>query len=115
MGRAQELAGAPDLKIFLGQGESVRGSVERLQALHGVLGDVVGVDQEAVALVGAAPDAPAQLMQGGKSEALGVLHHHDGCVGNVDANLDDGRRNKDSGRSRNEAFHYLPLLVFLEF
>ena len=45
--------------------------------------------EDAVALGRAAAHAPAQLVQLRQAEALGVLHHHDGGVGNVDADFDD--------------------------
>ena len=52
-------------------------------------------DQDAVALVGAAADASAQLVQLREAEALGVLDDHDGGVGNVDADFDDGGGDQD--------------------
>ena len=63
----------------------------------------------------AAPDPAAQLMQLRQAETLGVLDHHDGGVGDVDADLDDGggdenastvpSRNSRMVRSRSSRFH----------
>ena len=53
----------------------------------------------------AAPDAAAQLVQLGESEALGVLDHHDGGVRHVDADFDDGRGNQDPGLAARKTLH----------
>ena len=52
-------------------------------------------DQNAVGLVRAAADASAQLVQLGEAETFGVLDDHDGGVGNVDADFDDGGGDED--------------------
>ena len=67
------------------------------------LARLVRLEQEAVRLVAAAPDAPAQLMQLREAEAVGVLDHHRGRVRDVDADLDHGRRDEHvhlGGRER---------------
>ena len=46
-----------------------------------------GGEQEAEGLRAAAPDAAAQLVQGGEAEALGLLDDHDGGLGHVHAHL----------------------------
>ena len=40
-------------------------------------------------------DAPAQLVQLGDPEPVGVDDDHDGGVGHVDPDLDDGGRDED--------------------
>ena len=47
------------------------------------------VIEDAVALGRAAAHAAAQLVQLREAEALGVLDHHDGGVGDVDTDLDN--------------------------
>ena len=59
----------------------------------------------------AAPDAPAQLVQLGDAEALGVLDQHDGRVGHVDADLDHGRGDEHVGAAGRERSHRLLLLA----
>ena len=51
-------------------------------------------DEQAVALLGAAPDTAAQLVQLREPEAVGLLHDHDRRVRNVDADLDHRRRDE---------------------
>ena len=46
------------------------------------------VEQQAGRVAGAAPDAPAKLVDLRKAETLGVLDHHDGRFRHVDADLD---------------------------
>ena len=59
----------------------------------------------------AAPDATAQLVQLGDAEALGVLDEHYGRVGDVDADLDDGRGDEHVGFAGGERGHRLLLLA----
>jgi hypothetical protein len=60
-----------------------------------------GVQQHAGRGRGAAPDAPAQLVQLAQAEALGVLDHHQAGVGHVHADLDHGG-GTSTGRRRGE-------------
>src|SRR5216684_4319304 len=53
----------------------------------------------------AAADAPAKLVELGESEALGVLDDHDGGVGDVDADFDDGGGDEDLRFVFAEALH----------
>ena len=46
-------------------------------------------------LLRAASDASTQLVQLRKAKAFGVFDDHDGCVGNVDTDFDDGGGDKD--------------------
>ena len=40
-----------------------------------------------------------------EAEALCVLDHHQGCIGNVDAHLDDGGGDENLGEARDEVLH----------
>ena len=58
----------------------------------------------------AAADAPAQLVQLGDAVAVGVLDEHDRGVGDVDADLDDGRGDEHVRLAAGEALHRRLLL-----
>jgi len=57
------------------------------------------------------PDTAAQLMELREPVTLGVLDQHHGRVGDIDADLDDRRRDEYVGFSAREARHRLRLLV----
>ncbi len=95
LARAEELTGAAELKVDLGDAEAVLGGHQGVDALPGLLGEVPGVEQDAVGLPGTAADAPTQLVELGQAEALGVLDQHDRSVGHVDADLDHGGRDEE--------------------
>ena len=59
---------------------------------------------------GAASDAAAQLVQLGKTHALGVLDHHERRIGHVDAHLDHRRRDEKLDLARLEGRHRRVLL-----
>ena len=56
-------------------------------------------------------DAPPQLVELTQSKALGVLHDHHGGVGDVDADLDDGRGHQYLDLPGNEPAHDRVLFV----
>ena len=87
---AEEFTGAALLEVELGEFEAVLGADHGVEAGFGVFGDVAPGHEDAVAFGCAAAYASAKLVHLGEAEALGVLHHHHGCVGHVDANLDHG-------------------------
>ena len=64
---------------------------------------VLGPEQQAHRRVRAAPDAPAQLVQLADPVALGALDEHHRRVGDVDADLDDRRRDEHVGAAGREA------------
>ena len=68
------------------------------------------VEEQAGRTARATADAPAQLMKLGEAEAFGMLDHHDGGLGHVDADLDHGRGDKEPRLARGEAFHRAILL-----
>ena len=85
----EELAGAALAEIGLGDLEAVGGLGHDLEPLGGLLAATVG-DQDAEAVLAAAANAPAELVELGGAEAVGVLDDHDRRVGHVHADLDHG-------------------------
>ena len=69
--------------------------------------ELVARDEQAVALLRPAPDAPAQLVQLGEPEAVGLLHDHDRRVRHVDADLDHRRRDEHVELAVLELPHHL--------
>ena len=67
-------------------------------------------EEQAVGGVLAPPDPAAQLVQLGDAEALGPLDHHHRRVGDVDADLDHGRRDQHVGLAGGEGGHRRRLL-----
>jgi len=110
---AEELAGAAQFQVCLGQLEAIVGGLEDIQSLLRRLAGV-GAEDVAVGLVRAAPDAPAKLVQLREAKAVGILDDHDGGVGNVDANLDDGRSDQNIEFVVAESAHGLVLLCRLQ-
>ena len=100
LARAEELAGAAQLEVDLGDPKAVAGGHHGVEAPPGVVPETRGDEKDAVRLPGAAAHATAQLMELGEAEAVGVLDEHDGGVGDVDADLDDGRGDQDDGSPR---------------
>ncbi len=90
-----QLALAAQLQVDLGQAEAVGVLVQRAQPDRARRRR--RPDEQAARTVLAAPDPPAQLVQLGDPEALGVLDQHHGRVGHVDPDLDHGRRHQHVG------------------
>src|SRR3970282_723906 len=63
-------------------------------------------DEEAVGLLSSAANPPSELMELGKAESVGLLHDHDRGVRDVDADLDDRRRDENVELTRLEARHH---------
>ena len=102
---AQQLAGAAQAQILLGDAEAVLGLAHDGEPRLGGLAERLGVEQQAGRLGGAAADAAAQLVELGEAEALGVLDHHHGRGRHVDADLDHGGRDQDRQSSLGERRH----------
>ena len=75
------------IEIDLGELEAVALGRDRLEPGPGALRLGVG-EEDAVGLVLAAADPPAQLVELAEAVAVGVLDHHHGRVGDVDPDLD---------------------------
>src|SRR5437868_12478269 len=91
---AEHLAGAAQSQILFGDAETVLGFAEDREALPRHLAERRLVQQDAGRGLVAAADAAAQLMQLREPEALRVFDDHDRCRGDVDADLDDRRRDE---------------------
>ena len=105
---------APYAQVFLRKLEAVGRAQHRLEPGLAVLGEGLGIDEEAVGLLLAATHAAPELVEGREAEALRVLHDHRGRVGHVDAHLHDARGHEDADPALREGLHRLPLLVFLQ-
>src|SRR5437763_385594 len=70
-------------EILFGNAEAIFGVAHDRKASLGGLAQRSSIKQKASRPLCAPPDAPAQLMQLRKAEALGVLDHHDGRLGHV--------------------------------
>ena len=92
---AEEFAGAALLEVEFGEFEAVLGGDHGVEAGVGLVGDAVAGHEDAVAFGGAAADAAAELVELREAEALGVVDDHDGGVGDVDADFDDGGGDED--------------------
>ncbi len=105
LARAEELPGAALLQVELGESEAIGGGDEGVEAGLGRLGDALAGDEQAIALVGTAADAAAELMELREAEALGMIDDHEGGVGDVDADLDDSGRDEDVKIAARELAH----------
>src|ERR1043166_1212758 len=80
---AEELSWTAQLEIGFGDLESVGGSNHGFESCASVVGHSKGSDENAMGFLSATADAPAQLMQLGKTKPFSVFDDHDGRVGNV--------------------------------
>ncbi len=108
----EDVPGAADLEVAhrdLEPRAEHRVFLDGTQPLRGFVGDgaIVGQQQVAIPAVLRATDAPAQLMQLGQSEAVGVVDDHRVRGRDVDAALDDRRRNEDVRLAGDELHHHL--------
>src|SRR6266487_5528955 len=87
LARVEDCALATDAEVLVGQREAVGGAGDRGHPRAPLLGLRVG-EQDADARCPSAADPPAELVELGKSEAVGVLDQHHGGVGHVHAHLD---------------------------
>lgn len=96
------------VEVDLGELEAVGGGNQRLDprvaALH-LLGD-----QPTRGCVRATAHSAAQLMQLGDAEPVGIDDDHHGCVGHVDADLDDGGGHEHVDVAATERIHHGLLL-----
>lgn len=108
---ALDVAGTAHLHVGFGDYEAVGGLRHEFEALAGVAADVVAAHEDAVALVGAAAHASAQLVELREAEALGVLDYHHGGVGHVDAYFYHGGGYEDARLAGGEDAHLVLFLV----
>ena len=110
LAQAQRIAAAAQLQVALGDQEAVVGAAQDVEPLLGGLRQRRIVEQDAGALARAAADSPAQLVQLGQAEAFGLFDDHDGGVGDVDPDLDDGRGDQQADLAVGEVGHDRVLL-----
>ena len=109
---AEDVARAANLEVAHGDLESaaeLRVLLERADALAGVVEQrgVAWQNQIGKSLVLVTPDAAAQLVQLAQAETVGAVDDDRVGVGDVEAALDDGRREQDVGVAVDESCHHL--------
>ncbi len=102
---AEEFAGAALLEVEFGEFEAVLGCDQRVETCFGLFGDAIAGHQYAEAFGCSASDAAAELVHLGEAEPFCVVDDHDGGVGDVDADLDDGGGDEDVDLAAVEAGH----------
>jgi hypothetical protein len=65
------------------------------QSFPAILGEGIRVHEEAVRLRLSSAYPASELMQRREAEDLGVLHDHTRCVGDIDPDFDDARRDEN--------------------
>ena len=91
-------------KVFFRQLEPVLRVLDYVKSLPADLGRIFR-QQHAVALLFAPPHPAPELVQLRKPEAVGAFYQHDRGVGNIDAHLDDRRRDQDIQLAGAEVLH----------
>ena len=109
--RAEHVALAALLDVEAGQLEAVGGGRDGVQPLAGRRAGLGVGDEQAEPRQAAAADPAAQLVQLRDAEAVGVQDRHDGGVGDVDADLDDGGRDQDVEPPGGEVGHRAVLVL----
>ena len=111
LAEAQHVSLASLREVEVGEFETVLGGGDGLEPLArlGPLGQVGG--EQAQARRAAAADAAPQLVQLADAEPVGVHHDHDGGVGYVDTDLDDGGAHQHVDLTGAERRHHGVLLV----
>ena len=109
---AEQFARAAYGKVFFGDAEAVGGFAHDAQAALCGLAQRRLVHQQAVGLGAAPANAAAQLVQLRQAKAFGVLYYHQGGVGDVHADFDDGGGDQQLCLASDEGAHRrLPLVV----
>src|SRR6185437_8725251 len=88
-----KLSGSTQFEILFRHHETVIGFFHDFQTLASCFRVCVG-NQEAIGLIAASSDPASQLVQLCKSEAIRIFDDHDGCIGNVDTDFDNGCTNQ---------------------
>lgn len=107
---AEEIARAAEVQVGFGDFEAVVGAGHGGEALLGLVIGGVG-NQEAVGGFGSPADAAADLVELGQAKTVGVFDHHDGGVGDVDADFDDGGGEEGIDPAGTEFVHHLFFFV----
>src|SRR4051794_20366404 len=80
---AEDLAGAAQAQILLGDAEAVIGLAHQSEPRSRGFAEHIAAQQQADAVLVAAADPAAQLVQLGEAEAIGMLDDHQSRIGNV--------------------------------
>ena len=82
------------------------GFLHHFQAPLGGVGERLSVQQQTVAVDGAAPHPTPQLVQLGEPQALRVVDDHQARVGNINTHLDHCRSDQQLNLASLERGHY---------
>ena len=109
---AQQISGAAYLKVAQGKLETCPlggASSQRRQPFSGVRGDdgIARQKHIGVRLTAGAANSSAQLVEFGKTEAVGSLYNNSIGVGDIQTGFDDGGGNQTVDLSGNEVAHHL--------
>jgi len=74
--RSEQLTRPTDFEIGFSDDKAIMGLLHHLKTLLGGVGKRLSIQQQAVAVDGAAPDPSSQLMQLGEPSALRVVDDH---------------------------------------
>jgi len=111
--RSEKVPRPADLKILLGNGESVVGGGKGGQPPIRFLRLRIG-NGNAVGCLSRPADPAAQLVQLREAESIRMLDHHEVRVLDIDPDLDHRRGNKQAHVSTQEFIHHAVALVRLQ-
>ena len=94
LAHADEVAGATQSQVFLGEAETIVGILEHVQAFLGCNAGI-GTEDVAVRLRLATPNTATELVELREAKAVGIFDDHHGSIGYVDTDLDDRGGNED--------------------
>ncbi|MNF45260.1 hypothetical protein D3C84_263880 [compost metagenome] len=103
---AEHFSRAAQFQVFFGDDETIAGLAHDAKAFPAQLRQRRVVEQHAMAGGTAAADPPAQLVQLGQTQALGVLDDHQAGIGYVDADLDHRGGDQQLQLALLELLHY---------
>src|ERR671920_191474 len=89
------LPGPAQPQILLGDSETVVGLAHEGEAGAPCLAQRIAAHEQADGAPLPSPDPAPQLVELGEAEAVGALDNHQGRVGNIDPDLDDGGGDED--------------------
>ena len=102
---AEHVAFTTQAQVLLCDAEAILGLAQDFDAGLGGLAERRAVEQKTGRALTPAADSSTQLMDLRQAEALGMLDHHHGRLGNIDADLDHGGGDEKLALSRCEARH----------
>ena len=105
MPRAEQLAPAAQLQVFLGDPEPVLRLAHQGKAPLAGFGQFLAAQQHAAALFRSAPHPAAQLVQLGETEPFGLFDHHQCGRGDIDPDFDYRGRDQQPRIARSKTLH----------